>query len=226
MCDSFSNQVKDEKPEPKEPEVDNQQSMEVDEPEATDAPKSPEEKMDVDIPEPSEDETDDGKFAKPADDTKEEEGGAADTETAKAAAESADEKVAAESVTPAEPVEPEVKAEPSAADEKKLEKSLADAASTAVKKETLGASNSAMESVDKLKAMFPELEVMHKGTDLDSSGTGFVSDKPSKALQLEKTFAQLIAQSYQHPIKWPKVSRMCFLIHAIDFDRGGELART
>lgn len=76
-----------------------------------------------------------------------------------------------------------------------------------IKKED--AHSSALESVDKLKAMFPELEVMQKGTEMsvDSPQMPQLVDKQNKTLPMEKTFAQLIAQSYQHPIKWPKVSK-------------------
>lgn len=65
------------------------------------------------------------------------------------------------------------------------------------------------ESVDRLKAMFPELEVVHRGVDSgndhSSSSSGFM-DRTAKPFQcMDKSFAQLIAQSYQNPIKWPKV---------------------
>lgn len=51
------------------------------------------------------------------------------------------------------------------------------------------------EVVDRFKAMFPELEVMHRFPEID---TTVVADKQS-------TIAQLLQQSYQNPIKWPKV---------------------
>lgn len=57
------------------------------------------------------------------------------------------------------------------------------------------------EVVDRFKAMFPELEVMHRFPEID---TTVVADKQS-------TIAQLLQQSYQNPIKWPKV-RHCKII--------------
>ncbi len=89
--------------------------------------------------------------------------------------------------------------------EKKSDKIVAET-SVPVKKENVNSSTSALESVDKLKALFPELEVMHKGTDTEiPTPAAAPIEKQNKSIQLEKTFAQLIAQSYQHPIKWPKV---------------------
>lgn len=92
--------------------------------------------------------------------------------------------------------------------EKKMPETVVSDPSVSVKKED--AHSAALESVDKLKAMFPELEVMHKGTEtsVDSAQTPQLVDKLNKTLPMEKTFAQLIAQSYQHPIKWPKVSEI------------------
>lgn len=57
-------------------------------------------------------------------------------------------------------------------------------------------SSASTEVVDRFKAMFPELEVMHKLPEID---TTVVAEKQS-------TIAQLLQQSYQNPIKWPKVS--------------------
>lgn len=56
------------------------------------------------------------------------------------------------------------------------------------------------EAVDRFKAMFPELEVMHRLPEID---TTVISEKHSSR---EATVAQLLQQSYQNPIKWPKVS--------------------
>lgn len=56
-------------------------------------------------------------------------------------------------------------------------------------------SSASTEVVDRFKAMFPELEVMHKLPEID---TTVVAEKQS-------TIAQLLQQSYQNPIKWPKV---------------------
>lgn len=91
--------------------------------------------------------------------------------------------------------------------EKKSPENVVSELSVSIKKED--AHSAALESVDKLKAMFPELEVMHKGTEtaVDSPQMPQLVDKQNKTLPMEKTFAQLIAQSYQHPIKWPKVSK-------------------
>lgn len=93
----------------------------------------------------------------------------------------------------------------------KQEKITVESSLSTFKKEN-NVNTSTLESVDKLKAMFPELEVMHKGNERDTVSPLYPTDKQTKALQLEKTFAQLIAQSYQHPIKWPKVSFSILLL--------------
>lgn len=56
------------------------------------------------------------------------------------------------------------------------------------------------ESVDRLKAMFPELEVVHKDITVDK----LPIHKPLQ--QIDQTIAHLLATSYQNPIKWPKVN--------------------
>lgn len=62
---------------------------------------------------------------------------------------------------------------------------------------------SSVESVDRLKAMFPELEVVHK--DVASPTIDKLpAHKPLQ--QIDQTIAHLLATSYQNPIKWPKVS--------------------
>lgn len=59
-----------------------------------------------------------------------------------------------------------------------------------------------VESVDRLKAMFPELEVVHK----DLSAPTVEKLPVHKPLQqIDQTIAHLLATSYQNPIKWPKV---------------------
>lgn len=67
-----------------------------------------------------------------------------------------------------------------------------------------------MEAVDKFKAMFPELEVMHRFPEID---TTVVTDKQS-------TIAQLLQQSYQNPIKWPKDHalqvRLQHIVHCVE----------
>lgn len=61
---------------------------------------------------------------------------------------------------------------------------------------------SSVESVDRLKAMFPELEVVHK--DLSTPTIDKLPmHKPLQ--QIDQTIAHLLATSYQNPIKWPKV---------------------
>lgn len=63
------------------------------------------------------------------------------------------------------------------------------------------------ESVDRLKAMFPELEVVHK--DISSPVIDKLpSHKPLQ--QIDQTIAHLLATSYQNPIKWPKVNYLLF----------------
>lgn len=62
-----------------------------------------------------------------------------------------------------------------------------------------GSASGNAEAVDRFKALFPELEVMHRLPEID---TTLVSEKQSR----ETTVAQLLQQSYQNPIKWPKVS--------------------
>lgn len=59
-----------------------------------------------------------------------------------------------------------------------------------------------VESVDKLKAMFPELEVLHKDI---STPTVDKLPIPKPLQQIDQTIAHLLATSYQNPIKWPKV---------------------
>lgn len=59
-----------------------------------------------------------------------------------------------------------------------------------------------VESVDKLKAMFPELEVLHKDI---STPTVDKLPMPKPLQQIDQTIAHLLATSYQNPIKWPKV---------------------
>lgn len=66
------------------------------------------------------------------------------------------------------------------------------------------------ESVDRLKAMFPELEVVHKDVStptLDKLPT----HKPLQ--QIDQTIAHLLVTSYQNPIKWPKVNylSLCYV---------------
>lgn len=62
--------------------------------------------------------------------------------------------------------------------------------------------SSSVESVDRLKAMFPELEVVHK--DLSNPSVDKLPmHKPLQ--QIDQTIAHLLATSYQNPIKWPKV---------------------
>lgn len=63
-------------------------------------------------------------------------------------------------------------------------------------------SSASTEVVDRFKAMFPELEVMHKLPEID---TTVVAEKQS-------TIAQLLQQSYQNPIKWPKVRCLSSII--------------
>lgn len=62
-------------------------------------------------------------------------------------------------------------------------------------------------SVDRLRAMFPELEVVHK--DL-STNSAIIDKLPiHKPLQqIDQTIAHLLATSYQNPIKWPKVNNI------------------
>lgn len=194
------NQVKDETFKHKETDVEENQSMEVDQPETSESVD--ERQIEVDTPEPVKDSnvtgSDDTKSVEEAKDEK-----AITTETQKC--ETVDEKDF-EPALQSESEELEIKSESSVVDEKTSDKSATDPSAVSVKKEVVSTPNSAMESVDKLKAMFPELEVMHKGTDLDTNTTGYPVDKQNK-VQLEKTFAQLIAHSYQHPVRWPKVRK-------------------
>jgi len=68
--------------------------------------------------------------------------------------------------------------------------------------------SSSVESVDRLKAMFPELEVVHK----DISNPTIDKLPMHKPLQqIDQTIAHLLATSYQNPIKWPKVSILMIL---------------
>lgn len=62
--------------------------------------------------------------------------------------------------------------------------------------------SASVESVDRLKAMFPELEVVHKDVATPSSDK-LSAHKPLQ--QIDQTIAHLLATSYQNPIKWPKV---------------------
>lgn len=59
------------------------------------------------------------------------------------------------------------------------------------------------ESVDRLKAMFPELEVVHKDVSTPSVDK-LPTHKPLQ--QIDQTIAHLLVTSYQNPIKWPKVN--------------------
>lgn len=74
-----------------------------------------------------------------------------------------------------------------------------------------------MEGIERFKAMFPELEVMQKLPEIDTT----VVTAPEKTTipvprpSLDSTVAQLIAHSYQNPIKWPKVCYLCFKFHNI-----------
>lgn len=194
----ISNQVKDETIKHKETDVEENQTMEVDQPETSESVN--ERDMEVDTPEPVKDSNvtvfDDTKSVEEAKDEK-----AIPAETQRC--ETVDEKDF-EPVLQSESEELEIKSESSVVDEKTSDKLVTDPSAMSVKKESTP--NSAMESVDKLKAMFPELEVMHKGTDLDTNTAGYPMDKQNK-VQLEKTFAQLIAHSYQHPVRWPKVRK-------------------
>lgn len=61
---------------------------------------------------------------------------------------------------------------------------------------------SSVDSVDKLKAMFPELEVLHKDVSTPTIDK-LPIHKPLQ--QIDQTIAHLLATSYQNPIKWPKV---------------------
>jgi len=67
--------------------------------------------------------------------------------------------------------------------------------------------STSVESVDRLKAMFPELEVVHKDIATVATGTTTIDKLPMhKPLQqIDQTIAHLLATSYQNPIKWPKV---------------------
>lgn len=67
--------------------------------------------------------------------------------------------------------------------------------------------STSVESVDRLKAMFPELEVVHKDMATVATGTSTIDKLPMhKPLQqIDQTIAHLLATSYQNPIKWPKV---------------------
>lgn len=70
--------------------------------------------------------------------------------------------------------------------------------------------STSVESVDRLKAMFPELEVVHKDITVDKLPT----HKPLQ--QIDQTIAHLLATSYQNPIKWPKVNyKLLYLICVI-----------
>lgn len=90
----------------------------------------------------------------------------------------------------------------------KGEESL-DAAPVTIKKVT-GCSNNTQAS--ELKAMFPDLEVIQPLSQLAEVDAYLLAGKqPSmnsgEVLDFsEPTVAQLLAQSYQNPIKWPKVS--------------------
>jgi len=68
--------------------------------------------------------------------------------------------------------------------------------------------SSSVESVDRLKAMFPELEVVHKDV---SSPTIDKLPMHKPLQQIDQTIAHLLATSYQNPIKWPKVSLLMIL---------------
>lgn len=67
-----------------------------------------------------------------------------------------------------------------------------------------------VESVDRLKAMFPELEVVHKDISIPTIDK-LVMNKPLQ--QIDQTIAHLLATSYQNPIKWPKVKLIFILIY-------------
>lgn len=62
--------------------------------------------------------------------------------------------------------------------------------------------STSVESVDRLKAMFPELEVVHKDVSTPTIDK-LPMHKPLQ--QIDQTIAHLLATSYQNPIKWPKV---------------------
>lgn len=62
-----------------------------------------------------------------------------------------------------------------------------------------------LESVDRLKAMFPELEVLHKDVSTPTTDK-LPMHKPLQ--QIDQTIAHLLATSYQNPIKWPKVKTL------------------
>lgn len=71
-----------------------------------------------------------------------------------------------------------------------------------------------VESVDRLKAMFPELEVVHK--DIATPTIDKISmHKPLQ--QIDQTIAHLLATSYQNPIKWPKVKPINFITNNLQF---------
>lgn len=62
--------------------------------------------------------------------------------------------------------------------------------------------SASVESVDRLKAMFPELEVVHKDVSTPTVDK-LPTHKPLQ--QIDQTIAHLLVTSYQNPIKWPKV---------------------
>lgn len=66
------------------------------------------------------------------------------------------------------------------------------------------------ESVDRLKAMFPELEVVHKDVSTPTIDK-LPIHKPLQ--QIDQTIAHLLVTSYQNPIKWPKVNylSLCYV---------------
>lgn len=75
------------------------------------------------------------------------------------------------------------------------------------------------DSVDKLKAMFPELEVMNRLPEIDAIVVN--ENKPNLNVTspfnkgnpslIDSSIANIFTQSYQNPIKWPKVSS-CFYL--------------
>ncbi|XP_026680321.1 uncharacterized protein LOC103510659 [Diaphorina citri] len=74
-------------------------------------------------------------------------------------------------------------------------------------------SASATTDVDKFKAMFPELEVMQRLPEIDAilleanpSGRGSPNTPTPPGGSVDTTVANLLAQSYNNPIKWPKIS--------------------
>uniref|UniRef100_A0A0A9YRD7 Chromodomain-helicase-DNA-binding protein 6 n=1 Tax=Lygus hesperus TaxID=30085 RepID=A0A0A9YRD7_LYGHE len=77
-----------------------------------------------------------------------------------------------------------------------------------------------IEGIERFKAMFPELEVMQKLPEID---TTVVTEKAAVTVprpSLDSTVAQLIAHSYQNPIKWPKEHalqvRLQHIVHVVE----------